>query len=983
MASNGPKTSPHMCREGNDGLDRMGRMRMTRPCSLALLALAPIILVALYDVMLAGALIICSLLFLIILSHRGKAYLLRQLTRSLIRSRKMICLSITCVILSVAGASLALTIHDSLDNYTEFRASSIMGPIDLMLGTNKGVHQDYHLSDATFFLEDLRRSEGVASAYSMVVGNAPILGGHGSGVIPSAGYMGIYEDAMITLGGFETVDGRILDQEPTIDEAFVNPSFMALIDCQKGDYIFLLYGERIYPFQVSEVVTASGLGGYGSDRPFIFINMNAAGTMMGQPGTCNALAIELDPGVDRGKAIENVNDVLNAHTDLALEVVGDKEVLGFRTSSVLTAPATVLLIFGALTLVLGMAVLNNLYWLMMESRRTDLQLLRALGVSRRDTLLAILDEGLLLGAVGGVAGTIVGIAISFVCLNLLRGITTWGWNIPVLLTIEPGTVLLCVGLGIISTLLIAYISFRSILRERSSDKGGHMPWSLFLVILLGILLYCSNLFESVTSILAISTLLFLGELLLIRKRLNGLLIGTAVPVIFLMKVALVEDSSSQGVLAPALLISLVLFYGTVVPPLLRRWSRDGKRGGARVRLAIANLTHPRARLKTSIMTYSSIFILLAVTTGLSGMVIAGAEKAIDQSSWNFDTIAYRDGLEPFKSDLWSQINRTQGVLEGGNITMMAPVHVQAMTIEHSSLVSMAPGNNIQYGVYGFDQKALSMLNLPLSEFDQDLFEDSSLVWECVLASDDLAIIDSNLRYDVATFSSSINMGIRVGEVISILDGKGGVTNATVVGVTEQRLLSGIFVSSRLLNGSLGVEGPSAYLIDYSPGLDSEEQSQNLESDLFFIGVTTMNMAGVADDVTNGVKDAMLVMRLLIYVGLLIGVVGIVSLNMRSLSDRKTDIEILRSIGMSGRNIGSSMLIETAMAIIAGLSVGLIAGSVMLHELWWAFLEPLNIGYSVDWASMIAIELATLLTVIILIYTLNRCATRRKYLRMER
>ncbi len=958
-------------------------MRMTRPCSLALLALAPIILAALYDVMLAGALFVSSLLFLIILCHRGKGHLLRQLTRSLIRSRKMICLSITCVMLSVAGASLALTIHDSLDSYTEFRASSIMGPIDLVLGMNGGINQDYHLSDATFFLEELRRSEGVSSAYSMVVGSAPILGGHGSGVIPSAGYMGIYEDAMTTLGGFETVDGRILDQEPTIDEVFVNPSFMTVIDCQKGDYIFLLYEERVYPFQISEVVTASGLGGYGSDRPFIFINMNAAGTMMGQPGKCNALAIELDPGVDRGKAIENVNDVLKAHPDLALEVMSDKEAIGFRTSSVLTAPATVLLIFGALTLVLGMAVLNNLYWLMMESRRTDLQLLRALGVSRRDALLAILDEGLILGTAGGVAGTIIGIAISFVCLKLLRGITTWGWNIPVLLTIEPGTVLFCAGPGIVSTLLIAYISFRSILRERSSDKGGHMPWSLLLVILVGVFFYYSNLFESVTSILAVSTLLFIGELMLIINGLDGLFISTAVPIIFLMKVALVENSSSQGVLAPALFLSLVLFYGTVVPPLLRRWSSNGKRGGPRIRLAIANLTHPRARLKTSIMTYSSIFILLTVTTGLSGMVIAGAENAIDQSCWNFDTIAYRDGLEPFRSDLWSQINRTQGVLEGGNITMMAPIHAQAMIIEHSSLVSMAPGNNIQYSVYGFDQRALTMFNLPLSEFDQDLFEDSSLVWESVIASDDLAIIDSNLRYDVATLGSSTNMGIRVGEVISILNGKGGVTNATVVGITEQRLLPGIFVSSRLLNGSLGVEGPSAYLIDYSPGLDSEEQSQNLESDLFFIGVTTTNIAGVAGDVTNGVRDAMLVMRLLVYVGLLIGVVGIVSLNMRSLSDRKMDIEILRSIGMSSRNIGSSMLIETAMAIIAGLSTGLIAGSVMLHELWWAFLEPLNIGYGADWAYIIAIELATLLTVIILIYTLNRCATRRKNLRMER
>ena len=213
------------------------------------------------------------LLFLLIFLHRGKSHLLRQAIRCLVRSRQLATITVVCVTLSVAGASITLTVHDSLDGYSEMRSGSVMGSIDLVLCANGSSRETFHLSESKVLLKDLRGMENVTSADPIVLGEGPVLGGNGTGIIPNAGFMGVFDDAVVALGGFTTIDGRAVYREPDTDEAYVNSAFLAQVGVHQGDMIFLLFGNTTYPFRVSEIVAASSLGGYGGDRPFLFINM--------------------------------------------------------------------------------------------------------------------------------------------------------------------------------------------------------------------------------------------------------------------------------------------------------------------------------------------------------------------------------------------------------------------------------------------------------------------------------------------------------------------------------------------------------------------------------------------------------------------------------------------------------------------------------------------------------------------------------------
>jgi hypothetical protein len=358
------------------------------------------------------------------------------------------------------------------------------------------------------------------------------------------------------------------------------------------------------------------------------------------------------------------------------------------------------------------------------------------------------------------------------------------------------------------------------------------------------------------------------------------------------------------------------------------------------------------------MTFSSIFVLLTVTTGLSGMVITETERTVDQTSWTLDSMAFRNEMEPFARDLWDKVNRTQGALARENVSTMVPVFMEQAAVSLPSRL-IAFGDTIDYSIYGLDRNALSLIDMPLSEFDQGRFSSPSEVWDQVLRGSDLAIIDSNLRYDLVISGQEDASGIRLGDVLCIHNAEGRSANVTVVGVTEQRLIGGVFVGPRLLTDLLGLSGPTLYLIDYAPGLGSIEQDRYLEEDMYSDGVITVNLAGKAKGITDGMADATLAMRLLTLTSVALGTVGAIALSLRTIKDRGTDLVNLRSMGMRRDQIRMSMLTESALIASTGLAIGFMSGAITLFGLWEIFLRPMNIEPQVDWSSIIVVDLVSL------------------------
>jgi predicted lysophospholipase L1 biosynthesis ABC-type transport system permease subunit len=309
--------------------------------------------------------------------------------------------------------------------------------------------------------------------------------------------MGVHYDTADLFGGFWTTDGVEIPKGPGTSEAYVNRAFIQNIGVGDGGNIFLIKGNTTYSLQVTEVISASGLGGYGGDRPFIFINQNLASLMEGRYGLVSSILLSFSSADDNvSAATARVSHVLSAHSELPMRIAEDKSEEEARSGEVLSIPVAMLTIFGLLTILMGAAILLNLHKLMMEGRRDDLGILRALGMPRRDMLLVMVDEGLILAIIGSGLGTLLGVVMAWLCLGLLQNITAMGWQVPLVLHIDPGTLLLSFSSGVAVVILVfgayfarfVYTALVAYLRNVGVREAGLVARLAFYAIMVFVIL---------------------------------------------------------------------------------------------------------------------------------------------------------------------------------------------------------------------------------------------------------------------------------------------------------------------------------------------------------------------------------------------------------------------------------------------------------------------------------------------------------------
>lgn len=157
-----------------------------------------------------------------------------------------------------------------------------------------------------------------------------------------------------------------------------------------------------------------------------------------------------------GTSQEDLRDTVGAALPEDLEAVtGDeaseesanllREAIGFIQ--------TFLLVFAAISLVVGSFLIVNTFSILVAQRSRELALLRALGASRGQVLRSVLAEAFVLGVLGSTLGLLlgVGLAVALKALFARLGLDLSGQA----LIFEPSTVLAAYAVGIIVTMLAA------------------------------------------------------------------------------------------------------------------------------------------------------------------------------------------------------------------------------------------------------------------------------------------------------------------------------------------------------------------------------------------------------------------------------------------------------------------------------------------------------------------------------------------------
>jgi putative ABC transport system permease protein len=117
-----------------------------------------------------------------------------------------------------------------------------------------------------------------------------------------------------------------------------------------------------------------------------------------------------------------------------------------------------LLVFAGIALFVGTFIIANTFTMLVAQRTKELALLRAVGASRRQVTRSVLIEAFVVGTVAGGTGLVAGIGIG-AGLRSLMG--TLGATVPDgPLVISPGTVATALAVGVVITMLAAWLPGR-------------------------------------------------------------------------------------------------------------------------------------------------------------------------------------------------------------------------------------------------------------------------------------------------------------------------------------------------------------------------------------------------------------------------------------------------------------------------------------------------------------------------------------------
>ncbi|MBI0295310.1 ABC transporter permease [Streptomyces sp. PRKS01-29] len=505
-------------------------------------------------------------------------------------------MTMLAVLLGVAFVVGTLVFTDTVGNaykerfLTTLRDVSVQAtpPYDEKAGERGTVAEDT--------LRGLRRLPGVASVTGSVEGFAAVAAkdGHPLG------------DDHVTAGGnyFPQSDGKdnrhplTAGRAPTgPDEVLLDTSTADQGGYRVGDTVRLAVDGPVLHKKLVGIVRTDDT--HGSGGTLALFDDATAQKLFLKPGRYDGVILEADRGTSEEKLAAEARHLLPEDSDIS---TGTRLRERQRTEAAegTQGLSQVLLVFAAIALFVGVFVIGNTFTMLVTQRSREMALMRAVGAERRQVTRSVLIEAGLLGLCAGAAGFLLGIGVA---MGIRQLFASTGSGLPDgPLVVSPGTVLISFLVGVVVTMLAAYLPAR---------RAAAVP-----------------------PVAALSAIHTPPPVRGLRRR-NA--IGAALVAIGVLGVAYAASSGEEGrtiVLLPAALLLIGIIVVTpalsgpavdLAGPLLRRFGVPGTLAPRNAR------RNPRRTASTA----SALMIGLSLVTGLTVVAVSattslhrGAENAV-------------------------------------------------------------------------------------------------------------------------------------------------------------------------------------------------------------------------------------------------------------------------------------------------------------------------------------------------------------------
>ncbi|WP_424213430.1 ABC transporter permease [Streptomyces sp. BI20] len=380
--------------------------------------------------------------------------------RNVLAHKARLMMTVLAVTLGVAFVSGTLVFTDTLSKAMSDQSAKSYSGVAVSItdrgpGQEEGVRKEGDPGVSQGTLDKIRALPGVENAAGRVSGFAGV--GDDKGKLIGNGWANQGANWAPIKDGQDPRYAFVQGTGPAADNAIALDKDTAERGKYKvGDTVRVAGNGPVREYKLAGVFTTED-GQVNAGGTLVLFTGAEAQKLYLKPGFFTEVSVAAKAGATPEKLLTEVKPLLNKSADAKTgKALAEQQAKSIQDE--MKNMSTMLLAFAGISLFVGIFLIYNTFTMLVAQRTKELALLRAVGANRSQVKRSVLTEALVVGVIASVLGILGGIGLA---LGMRAAIGTFGAKIPAGPTVvSPGTVIIALLVGIVVTLLAAWLPAR-------------------------------------------------------------------------------------------------------------------------------------------------------------------------------------------------------------------------------------------------------------------------------------------------------------------------------------------------------------------------------------------------------------------------------------------------------------------------------------------------------------------------------------------
>ncbi|MFC9224689.1 ABC transporter permease [Streptomyces hygroscopicus] len=588
--------------------------------------------------------------------------------------------------------------------------------------------------------------------------------------------------------------------------------------------------------------------------------------LLGAPGAYSSYAVTAQPGVSHEQLKKNVVADLGTGVKVRTKAESSAEAED-DIGSFLDVMKYAMLGFAGIAVLVGIFLIVNTFSMLVAQRTREIGLMRAIGSSRRQINRSVLIEALLLGVVGSILGVLGGVGLA---VGLMKIMGSAGLHLSTdQLTVKPTTPVVGLAIGIVVTVIAAYIPARragkispmAALRDAGTpadSKAGRIRGAIGTLLTAG---GAAALVVAGNADKAADGSMFLG-----------------VGVVLTLIGFIVIGPLLAGLVVRALATVVLRIFGPVGRLAERNALRNPRRTGA---------------------TGAALMIGLALVACLSvvgSSMVASATDELDKSV-GADFIIGSDTGQPITKGIEQAVHQAKGL-----------THISDVKMIEKARLTLPDGTTVTKDLSAADPTYAEDLRTPVVSGDlSEAYGENAMSVPEGLAKDHK---------------------VKRGDTVTVAFAEGRTAKLTVAAITSDDVTldkGALYLNITTVERYLPAKLMPADTMMLAQAKDGQEKAAyaSLKAQLHhYPSVTVRDQTDYKKEVKDQVGQLLNLVYGLLALAIIVAVLGVVNTLALSVVERTREIGLMRAIGLSRRQMRRMIRLESVVIALFGALLGL-------------------------------------------------------------